>query len=76
MLFKICVKPVRSGKINVGYIITKLIDLFNFSIYIRIMMEAYQLLLISSFSEIINFNGVESTQQKISIVSSFTIFSI
>ena len=76
MLFRVCVKPVRSGKINAGYIITKLIDLFNFSIYIRIIMEAYQLLLISSFSEIINFNGVDSTKQKISIVSSFIIFSI
>jgi len=33
-----------------------MIDLFNFTIYVRLVIETYQMLLISSFSEVLRLN--------------------
>ena len=49
----------NTKKWSINFALIKLVDLFTFTIYVRVFLEAFQILLITSLSEVLQFNFSE-----------------
>ncbi|CAI2386961.1 unnamed protein product [Moneuplotes crassus] len=56
MTLKLCINYENEEKCSFNYVMIKIVDLFNFIIYIRLVLGGFQLLLICSLSEVVDFN--------------------
>lgn len=64
----------NTKKWSLNFVLIKIVDLFTFIIYVRVFLEAYQILLITSLSELVraDFTGIVSVA---SFVSSLVILA-
>ncbi|CAI2365900.1 unnamed protein product [Moneuplotes crassus] len=56
MTLRLCINYENEKKCSFNYVMIKIVDLFNFIIYIRLILGGFQLLLICSLSEVVDFN--------------------
>ncbi|CAI2375827.1 unnamed protein product [Moneuplotes crassus] len=71
MLLKCCVRESEiKRKISCNNLARKILELFNFSVFIRVMIEGFQILLITSVSEISNID-TSSLKYQVSIGFAF-----
>ncbi|CAI2381146.1 unnamed protein product [Moneuplotes crassus] len=75
MILKLCVDYRNEKKCSLNYLIILVIDLFNFTIYIRLILGGFQLLLICCISEVIKFE-LASIPNIISMVFSVLILAV
>ncbi|CAI2371646.1 unnamed protein product [Moneuplotes crassus] len=75
MTLKFCVNYENENKCSVNYLMILIIDLFNFTIYIRLVLGGFQLLLICCISEVIKFD-LETIPNIISMVFSVLILTV
>ncbi|CAI2378033.1 unnamed protein product [Moneuplotes crassus] len=60
----------KEEKCSINYLLMKLFDLWNFTIFIRIALSGFQALMVSSYSEVLSFD-VHTTQDVVSLVIAF-----
>ncbi|CAI2380327.1 unnamed protein product [Moneuplotes crassus] len=75
MTLKLCVNYENENKCSVNYLMILIIDLFNFTIYIRLVLGGFQLLLICCISEVIKFD-LETIPNIISMMFSVLILTV
>ncbi|CAI2386729.1 unnamed protein product [Moneuplotes crassus] len=75
MTLKLCVDYGNEKKCSLNYLMILVIDLFNFTIYIRLILGGFQLLLICCISEVIKFE-LASIPNIISMVFSVLILAV
>ncbi|CAI2379798.1 unnamed protein product [Moneuplotes crassus] len=75
LLLKCCINYENDNKCSFNYLMILTVDLFTFTIYVRVCMESFQLLLLTSISELLqaNFGGAAPV---ISFTSSLLILGV
>ncbi|CAI2373398.1 unnamed protein product [Moneuplotes crassus] len=72
MTLKLCINYKNEKKCSFNYVMIKIVDLFNFIIYIRLILGGFQLLLVCSLSEAID-SDFSSLSQIVSLIFSYLV---